>query len=263
MRLLLTLKTRKGSQLPFNYQAFINAWIYKTLQRADPELASWLHEHGFDSTGRNYKLFTFSPFHIFPYTINKENKTIVILSDTVELRLSFAMNDLLSNLVMGLFHDLNFSIGNKNHQTYFAVEQVEVIPSITFDTTTKYRAVSPICITKRQEGRRYAKYCSPKEDGYQTLFINNLLKKYEAAQAVLPQLPDLAANDITFTLLSNKFRQRLLHFKAHADRAIKIKGYDQFDFELTAPPSLQEFGYYAGFGEKNSQGFGFCEIVKR
>ncbi|RLD54679.1 MAG: CRISPR-associated endoribonuclease Cas6, partial [Bacteroidetes bacterium] len=34
-----------------------------------------------------------------------------------------------------------------------------------------------------------------------------------------------------------------------------------YKFKIKAPKELLRLGYYAGFGEKNSMGFGCCEVV--
>jgi CRISPR-associated endoribonuclease Cas6 len=41
-----------------------------------------------------------------------------------------------------------------------------------------------------------------------------------------------------------------------------FKGFE-FDFSLTAPVELMRIGYYGGVGEKNSLGFGCCELVNK
>ena len=58
MRLKLTLQHRPNQVLPINYQYLISSWVYRTLESANAEFATQLHEYGYDFRGKQYKLFT-------------------------------------------------------------------------------------------------------------------------------------------------------------------------------------------------------------
>jgi CRISPR-associated endoribonuclease Cas6 len=65
---------------------------------------------------------------------------------------------------------------------------------------------------------------------------------------------------MAFRLLSAPKEKKII-IKAGTPEETKVRAY-LFDFELQAPVPLLEFGYDAGFGEKNSTGFGCVEVVK-
>ena len=60
--------------------------------------------------------------------------------------------------------------------------------------------------------------------------------------------------DINFQVL-NEPRSKLLHFSS---KDIRVRGY-LFEFKITLPVPLLKIAYLAGFGEKNSQGFGLVK----
>ena len=61
MRVKLTLlATQQATTLPLNYNHAVASLIYDTLGHASAAFAARLHDEGFTSDGRRFKLFTFS-----------------------------------------------------------------------------------------------------------------------------------------------------------------------------------------------------------
>ncbi|MBP8945755.1 MAG: hypothetical protein KBG25_07665, partial [Paludibacteraceae bacterium] len=69
----------------------------------------------------------------------------------------------------------------------------------------------------------------------------------------------LSEQEFGFSLLGG-IRQKLIRIKAGKADETFLKGFE-FEFKLTAPVELMRIGYYSGFGEKNSLGFGCVEVV--
>ena len=61
-------------------------------------------------------------------------------------------------------------------------------------------------------------------------------------------------------LEGKKVKSRLETIKAGTNAETKVRGY-QYAFKLKAPEPLVRIGLLAGFGEKNSLGFGCGEVV--
>ena len=84
MRFKITLTPDKrvfGYALPINYQYELSSFIYHTLACANAEYSTWLHENGFVTDTKRFKLFSFSNL-IFPaYKIVSDR--IEILSERV------------------------------------------------------------------------------------------------------------------------------------------------------------------------------------
>lgn len=86
--------------------------------------------------------------------------------------------------------------------------------------------------------------------------INNLK---ENQKVFTGQESTFVAKDATFTLLSQP-RQKGITIKAGTPQQSKLVGY-QYNFKIKADAELLRMGYYCGFGEKNSLGFGCCETL--
>ena len=284
MRFSLTLAvTSPNKLLPINYQYELHSWIYSVLRTADADYSRFLHDRGYLNGHHGFKLFTFSPLHIQPFHLHKQTQQIEILSERVTLLLSFWIDDAAEHFIKGLFADQEFRLGarlpgSRYAQVDFGVQCIEAMPRPVFTNTMRYRCVSPVMVTHRGDDERYARYLSPEAPGYGDYFIKNLVEKYGACVLPTPGRGELAhtyhrwsgfGGEIggewqeaapVFALL-NTPRKKGIHIKQHTPRHTQLIGY-LYDFALMAPPALHELGYYAGFGEKNSLGFGCVEVVK-
>jgi CRISPR-associated endoribonuclease Cas6 len=255
MRLELTFKTQIGSILPINYTYALSSFIYKTLQEANTEYSEWLHNQGYQLGNKQFKLFTFSELKLPKY--QRYEDRFILQGDTLSLTISFYADEAMKNFVTGLFEKQTFFIGDKKSRVDFKVVFVEVQSESIFKEKMRFRTLSPICISQHTEGNKHASYLSPIMENYGVLFFKNLINKFQAAK---PNESTFNLQEMTFRLLTKEPKSRLIHIKGFSKEATKIRGYF-FDFELIAPSELLEFGFAAGFGEKNSAGFGCVRIV--
>lgn len=73
MRFKVTFNINAGRKhLPFNYQYYISAWIYKVIGSADKDFADFLHNEGFRDGNKKFKLFNFSPLNFRKPKVLKE-----------------------------------------------------------------------------------------------------------------------------------------------------------------------------------------------
>ena len=259
MRLKLILNCQPNGTLSLNYAYALQAVIYKVLERADPEFSHWLHEKGYDASGRNFKLFTFSELRGTPFRINRDTQTIQYGTNRLTWVVSFCVDAQVEKFVMGLFQNQRLEVVTPGGRMDFDVQNVEILSPPPLSTTTRYRATMPICISENQEGRAQAAYLSPSDAHFEQLFFSNLENKFKAAHGT--DTPILNPESPTLKILSEPRSRKFDVIKKNLSRPIGVKGY-QFDFEITAPIEWQRIGYDAGFGGKNSGGFGFCEILK-
>lgn len=255
MRLNLTFKTQIGSILPINYTYALSSFIYKTLQQANAEYSEWLHNQGYQLGNKQFKLFTFSELKLPKY--QRYEDRFILQGDTLGLTVSFYADEAMKNFVTGLFERQTFFIRDKKSRVDFKVEFVEVQPEPTFTDKMRFHALSPICISQHQADNKHASYLSPVDAYYSDLFFSNLINKYQAAKS---DTTAFNRNDLSFRLLTDKPKSRLIHIKGTSKEATKIRGFS-YDFELTAPAELLAFGFAAGFGEKNSSGFGCVAVL--
>jgi CRISPR-associated endoribonuclease Cas6 len=250
MELNLTLRIISGNHLPLNYQYELSSWIYKVISRADAGHSAFLHSQGFETEGRHFKMFTFSQLDLRPYKI--VGNEIKLLGTEISLNVRFMVDSSLENFIKGLFLQQRFQLGDRYNIIDFEVSGIETVQPPVFHSTMHYACLSPICVSqKRADGT--AAYLTPDVIDYGKLLIENLQRKANALVAAGTD-NHIIPSGFNFKLL-NTPRKKGVHIKANTESHTQVIGY-LFHFELTAPAELHEIGYYAGFGEKNSMGFG-------
>lgn len=257
MELQIRLTRIRGNMLPANYQYALSAWIYKVIGRADQDYSAFLHEKGFSFEGKKFKLFTFSQLDVRPYRML--GNQIQLLGNEISLIVRFLVDTSMENFIKGLFMHQHCGLGNEYVQTDFVVTGVESKPKPLFKNTMQFQCLSPIVVSTRRDDGSVA-YLNPEEPGYGEIFIRNLLRK-QAALAVHNSEPSQIRDNDNFNFqLLNTPRKKGITIKENTEQETKVIAY-LFNFGLTVTPELQEIGYYAGFGEKNSMGFG--TVIKK
>jgi CRISPR-associated endoribonuclease Cas6 len=259
MRFLLHLDIEKGlNLLPFNYQYPVSAWIYKTIHKDNHEFAAFLHEKGFASGSRSYKLCTFSQFRFPPKGFHVAKNCMQLLCNEAQLELSFLVPEAMQHFISGLFREQNFSIGDKQSKVNFRVRHVEALPFPDFENMASFSALSPIMVSRYDENSKYAEYLKPGHADYERILFDNLLRKYTAAlEAGLIEntKPDLDRDMNLRFRFKEPVKQKGILVKTGTPMQTQLVGY-MYDFEMTASRELLYIGYFAGFGEKNSLGMG-------
>lgn len=257
MELKITFALVRGTSLPINYQYELSSWIYNVIERADSSYSTFLHEKGYSIDGKKFKLFTFSQLDLRPYEIS--GSQMKLLGKEISFIIRFAVDSSLNHFITGLFMQQRFSLGDRHHMADFEVTAVQTIAPPHFETKMHFQCLSPICVSRMRPDRT-AEYLSPQDKDYGKLLVQNLVRKAGAFAATHEQaLPDFS--EFQFRLL-NTPRRKGVHIKANTDSHTQVIGY-LFHFELTAPVELHELGYDAGFGEKNSMGFGCVKNLNR
>ncbi|MEM9917737.1 MAG: CRISPR-associated endoribonuclease Cas6 [Bacteroidota bacterium] len=258
MRLTLLLQHRSGQTLPINYQWLISSWIYRTLEKTNPAFSKWLHDHGFGYGKKRYKLFTFGQLRPRKFAIG-QSQTFVLKEGPTRLDLSFAVPDALQHFIIGLFEGQDFYLSSGVFRVDFRVLEVQMKQAPRFQDHMRFRLLTPICVSRRGIHEKYAQYLHPATEGYADILMRNLLHKSHSLQPqpmAVGTEPSPLDFDFHFRPIS-QVRSKLLRIHGN-----NIRGY-QFDFEASAPPELLRMGYYAGFGERNSNlGMGMVNVLK-
>jgi len=259
-KLIIEKFERKDNDLlPINYQYELASWIYKTIHYGNAEFADWLHKHGYMNDKKQFKLFTFSNLLINEIKLIKDR--LQIKSNQAELIVSFYMDEAIEPFIIGIFQQQEFSLGDRISKVQFRVKSIEKMQEPEFREEMTFRTLSPVVISKLDETiNSNAIYLSPEDENYSSFFIKNLLSKYVAILKSKPQqgnLLNFVNNDLRFELI-NKPKSKLIKIKTDTPQQTQVKGF-LFDFKLSAPVELMKLGYFAGFGEKNSLGFGCGE----
>jgi CRISPR-associated endoribonuclease Cas6 len=260
MRLRLSLQRNSAQNIiPINYQYEISAAVYKLFQQGSPEFAKNLHYEGFKHNISKFKLFTFSKLKI------KESKVfedrIKINSEYIDLFISIYPEEGYEPIIKGIFNNSEISVGDKKSKMNFKISSIEKITEPKFSEEMTYKTISPILISYNYEGNNSKTFLNPTDTDFKKLFIQNLINKYTAYFNFKHPHAKISF-DYNFDIeINEKIKSTLIKIKADTAQETKLKAYFM-TFTLKAPVELQRLGYFAGFGEKNSLGFGCCDFTK-
>ena len=253
--------------IPISYQYELSSWVYKMIHEGDSGFAKWLHNKGYMMNGKSFKLFTFSRLQVPKAQFRISNDRMIIRDCEIVLHLSFLLDEAIEPFITGIFRNQEMVIGDQTSQGKFLVKSIERFPDPVFKETMSVHLLSPLVINKADG--RYGEFLHPGHPEYEELFFRNLINKYVAALADLSGYENLTgqaevrdSNIVTKLEVISEPKSKLVVIKSGTPQETKIRGYF-FDFKITAPPALIRTGYFAGFGEKNSLGFGCGEKMKR
>ncbi len=257
MRVKLTLLALKdNTYLPLNYNHALAGMIYSVLGNASTNFATMLHDQGFGSDGRKFKLFTFSRLMLQNSLI--EGERIWLRNPTLSFFISSPLADFVDYFVAGLFESKAFSLAGAQ----FHLEQAETMPIPHFSSPSYFRAISPITESVRDEDNR-VRYLDPNDD-WSAVIEHNLVRKYLALYGKPPMDTTLRWSwDEAYLAVQAKRNKRasaLIKIMDKEGRAIQVRGW-LAPFTIAGNPELIALGYETGFGSRNSMGFGMAETV--
>jgi CRISPR-associated endoribonuclease Cas6 len=250
MRVKLTLLASRRASLPLNYNHAVASLIYETIGLASADFAARLHDEGFSADGRRFKLFTFSRLVTRRSSVKEGH--ILLEDPVITLQISSPVAEFIEHLVTGLFQSETFNIAGAR----FTLQQAETLPLPVFTERMSFRALSPITESVRDEqgGVRFLST----EDDWSEVIGRNLLRKHQALHGYAPQ--DTRPLRWTWDgAYLDEAKRRGRRASALVDiRGIKVRGW-LAPFTVEGSPELIEIGYEAGFGSRNSMGFGMAE----
>ena len=258
-----------GQALPLSYQYELSSWVYHLIGNANAPFAQFLHDKGYVQGSKKFKFFNFSQLSIPNGEFKIQKDRMLLFAKEIRLDISFLVDEAAQALIMGLFQEQEFRLGDKYSQVALRVSHVECLPLPTLDSATvHFRTASPMVVSaavSTSNNKLQHSYLSPLDVDFEAYFFQNLLQKYLTAtehHLVPPLTPTLAQQPTHFKLLSSQDRvkSRLITIKAFTPEETKIRGF-LFDFELTAPPELLQIGLLAGFGTENAMGFGAVRVL--
>lgn len=250
MRVKLTLlATEQATLLPLNYNHAVASLIYDTLGHASTDFATRLHDEGFSINGRRFKLFTFS--RLTTQRSRVQGDRLLLVDAAVTLRISSPVAEFIEHFVTGLFQSESFNIAGAR----FTLQQAETLPVPVFTQRMSLRALSPVTESVRDE-QGGVRFLSP-EDDWSEIMQRNLLRKYQALHGHAP------SDDRFHWTWDQDYLDEAARRGRRASvltdiRGIKVRGW-LAPFTVEGSPKLIEIGYEAGFGARNSMGFGMGE----
>lgn len=264
MRIALLLRhNRNQIELPVNINHPISSMIYDVLNRSSKRYSSKLHEEGYRSNNKTFKLFTFSPLTPLPSrkwtTIN--NGIMTTESRQLRLIVSSAKNEFMSLFLKGLFANKTVTISGVR----FSAEIMAIFdpPAITNDML--FIPLSPIVCSRKNEKTNREEYLFHDHKDFERHLFKNLCEKYEVLYGK-PYSSGKKNFRITFDKAYLK-RQKKSGASVHKLRSIKEGQKDETQikgtlapFRIQGPKKLIQIGYDCGFGKENSQGFGMVKV---
>lgn len=233
----------KAVVLPLQYNHLVQGMMYHNI---DEELAEFLHNKGYIYNKRHFRMFNFSRL-MGEYRIDRERNIIIFLSD-IRLYISSPMDDFCQSFGNLLLKKGQVRIGNNN----LTIKQIQFIPTNTESKDVLVRTLSPIVVYStllKPEGGKYTCYFMPREPKFQSLVVENLIKKWKAFFNKKPP-GEFNIHPV------GKHKQNLVIYKNTI-----IKGASGL-FRLQGDSSLISFALGAGIGGKGAQGFSCVKLIK-
>ncbi len=251
MRVKLTfMASKRNATLPLSYNHAVAGLIYRTIGSASEGFAAALHDEGFEADGRRFKLFTFS--RLFARRSRVIGDRLMLESPEVTLQVSSPVGDFIEHFVSGLFHSERFNIAGSE----FTLAEAETLAPPEFSERMSFRALSPITESVRDEQNR-VRYLNL-EDDWSEIIKRNLVRKYQALYGREPSDSRLHWEWDKVYIAEAAKRNRRPSVLIEVSEGIKVRGW-LVPFRVEGSKELIELGFEAGFGSRNSMGFGLAE----
>lgn len=235
--------------LPINYNHIIQAFILQLIN--DAEYRKFIHNQGYLYNKRSYKMFSFSRLN-GEFKINPQDKTIEFF-ENVNLKISSLDENIIRYVADSLLFKSEFELINQK----IYVKKIEYKDEEIHNNHLQIKTLSPITVysTIQKDSSKKTIYYSPSEKEFSKLIIENLKSKYLAFYKLDKEKAPFNENFVIKEKNGSKSKLVITYYKNFI-----IKGWHGL-FEIKGDPRLLKIGYDAGFGAKNSQGFGLVEIL--
>lgn len=264
MQLRIVLEAQNHSTtIPINYQYPLSAWVYQALEQGNPQEANFLHQEGYVSGHRRFKLYAFSELRTPGAKVKGDR--LMLKQKELWFDISFLADRTAMAMAMGVFQQSNtFWLGDRKSGGQFSIRSVQMKPLPDLKESTTFFTVSPVVISKSDigvDGKAGKKYLSPEDKGYAQQLIDNLLHKYKVAQVAGLMDTSEDVPELCFELLSHHSKEKHINLMSGQAGFTRVRAY-KYRFRLSGHSPLLRLALLAGVGEKNAMGFGALEVRK-
>lgn len=253
MRLRIKFGIEPGSALDFNYQWPLSAMTYSCLSNAAPDFTRTLHDLGFPQLdGPSFKFFTFSTLWAGKGKTRIEKGKLAFDTDHLIWKFGSPIPAVSTLFAEGLLSMKLVRIANLEAEVMEVSDDRE--PELG-NGLAYFNCISPLVASVIDEKLGH-RYLSPDQASFWTTVENNLYKKWETLHGKPPSGKVIFRPDYGY--ISSRSTGKKIIIK---DRYI-VKGH-LVPFSVQGPPELVSLGYNAGFGSRNSLGFGMVEGSNR
>jgi CRISPR-associated endoribonuclease Cas6 len=241
MRLKILLEAETPLIVPWDYRTALTAAVYDILSVSDKDFSSWLHDKGYQSGKRKYRLFVYSnlrPLHFQPTDAGLQT------NGNCTWEIAAPGETFLEKFVDGLLkRDRSLQLFGVDFRILDFVKMQ--LPAVA--PTRTWKTISPIVVSTWDGKSRQPRYRNGTEPEFVQALEANLLSKWEAFNG-------------------KKWEGENLNIRVWSPKStlvpvfnINVRGW-YLRLQMWGPPELIRFAYDAGLGEKNSQGFGMIDI---
>ena len=248
VRLLFRLDGPVGQRIPVNYNTWLVSAVYRWLSLSSNDYASFLHNEGYRTNNRVYKLFCFSQLQVSKRRVLGE--WLHLETQNFSWCVSSAKEEFIAHLLAGFSKDPELTVAGVRATG----QKVEQMPEPSLKPPAQFVCLSPITVSiwDGDSDKNPIRYLVPGEEFVEAVRVN-LKRKH---RLIFGKAPSDESFDMSFDTDYTGRRKRitrLVDFKG-----IKVRGV-LCPFTVDGSRELVRVGYECGFGEKNSIGFGMVE----
>lgn len=264
MRLKLQLKATPGDAISINYYYPLASSLYSLLRFGSPEFADFIHDQGFRAAGKTYKLFCFS---LSFYKTKFFNGLLNFEDPRCTLLFSSPLNDEFFKVFLkGSFEKEIIKIMSPYHTSVLKIDDVQLLTKPDIHSEMKFSLLSPMVLSKKvitPSGNETQYYLRPDDiEDINRVLNGNLRNKYEALTGKSAVDKSIEFEWDKQYLASRERVTKKIRLDEYSDRPIDVIG-TLAPFTIKGSRELIKIGYEAGFGEKNSMGFGMADVRRR
>lgn len=228
--------------LPLNYHHIIQSMIYRNLPQ-DTGYSHQMHEEGYVSGCRRYKLFNFS---LLKGRYEIEDRKIMF-------RESVAWEVRSPDIYMLRQLEAAFQREGLRYGEQYFDGPVLKLEDRTIETDwLDIRMLSPVCIYSTDMDTKKTYFYSPLDNEFAAQLNDNFMRKYRACYGVVPE----SGIEIEPVAVGSRDKYVTRY------KNIYLSGW-MGRYRLRGKRKYLDFLYQTGLGSRNSQGFGMFEIVRQ
>jgi len=240
MQLLIKHKLPENLELPIHYHHILQSILYHNLREVHG-YSDFLHEEGYSSEDRQFRMFVFGllkgkyEIHEKRITFRNEVEFQVRSADVRALRI------LKDNLERK---------GITYLKQHYDNLQLRLADEVITEEALHIRMLSPISVYSTDPISKKTYFYAPWEEEFETQVNVNFYHKYKAYTGLEPE------SDIV--LRPVKVSQKDKYVTSF--KGFYVSGW-LGEYELWGEPKYLDFLYQTGLGSRNSQGFGMFEVL--
>ncbi|MDK2794988.1 MAG: CRISPR-associated endoribonuclease Cas6 [Archaeoglobaceae archaeon] len=238
MRLKLTLSSNEAI-LDLNYNYHLASAIFHKLKKVDKSLSLELHKPF------GPKFFTFSKIFTDCYEIEGEK---IFIKGPAYFFISSPKNEIIAKLAEGFLINPEVKINGSE----FFVSEIQVVKEQEIGSKERFVTMSPIYASTVEVSGAVSRCVDlyPSDERFYEVIRKNLVKKYRILYGKDPESDELEIEPLNV-------KPKRIRIKNTWHKCVEMV------FIAKGSRDLLEVGYKAGFGSKNSMGFGMVKVDGR